>query len=129
MTKQVKISRPNAHNNNLSSQCVSLEAILIRRMTVYGISTTGALLNLMRSFCRACVIAARVYDFEKGQDDSGGKLARGVSDADFDHNEVRMPLSLEKVAPVPRAVSGLDTFFAVRSWAGCITSMSVSNLR
>jgi len=36
MTKQVKISRPNAHNNKLSSQCSILEAILIRIMTGYG---------------------------------------------------------------------------------------------
>jgi hypothetical protein len=36
MTKQVKISRSNAHNNRLSSPSAILEAVLIRRMTGYG---------------------------------------------------------------------------------------------
>jgi hypothetical protein len=46
------------------------------------------------------------------------------------YNEARTHLSLEKDAPVSRApFSALDTFFAVRSWVECITSMSGFDLR
>src|SRR5258706_4689088 len=42
---------------------------------------------------------------------------------------MRTHLSMEKDAPVPRVVCGPDTFFADRSWADCITSMSGLDLR
>jgi hypothetical protein len=40
------------------------------------------------------------------------------------YNEMRTHLSMEKDAPVPRAVERTEPFFADRSWADCITSMS-----
>jgi hypothetical protein len=48
MTKQVKISRPNAHNNKLSSQSARLEAILIRIMNEREYPHAG---GLVKSSC------------------------------------------------------------------------------
>jgi hypothetical protein len=45
------------------------------------------------------------------------------------YNEIRTHLSLDKDAPVPRAVGTVGHIFVVRSWAGCIISMSGSDLR
>lgn len=46
------------------------------------------------------------------------------------YNEVRTHLSLEKDAPVPRAIGTVGhIFFAVLSWAGCITNISGFDLR
>ena len=45
------------------------------------------------------------------------------------HNEVRTHLSLEKDAPVSRAVKRAGPFFAARSWAGCTTNMFGFDLR
>ena len=46
------------------------------------------------------------------------------------YNEIRTHLSLDKDAPVSRTIEpGPDTFFAVRSWAGCITNTLGFDLR
>jgi hypothetical protein len=45
------------------------------------------------------------------------------------HNEIRTHLSLEKDAPVSRAVKLPGPFFAARSWAGCTTNMFGFDLR
>jgi hypothetical protein len=45
------------------------------------------------------------------------------------HNEIRTHLSLEKDAPVSRAVKLAGTIFAARSWAGCTTNMFGFDLR
>ncbi|MEA2923668.1 MAG: putative transposase [Alphaproteobacteria bacterium] len=45
------------------------------------------------------------------------------------HNEVRTHLSLEKDAPVSRAVKLAGTILAARSWAGCTTNMFGFDLR
>jgi hypothetical protein len=44
------------------------------------------------------------------------------------HNEIRTHLSLEKYAPVSRAVWP-GPFFAARFWAGCTTNMFGFDLR
>ncbi len=45
------------------------------------------------------------------------------------YNETRTPLSLEKDTPCRAPSRPLVTFFAVRSWAGCITNISGFDLR
>jgi hypothetical protein len=45
------------------------------------------------------------------------------------HNEIRTHLSLEKDAPVSRAVKLAGTILAARSWAGCTTNMFGFDLR
>jgi hypothetical protein len=45
------------------------------------------------------------------------------------HNEIRTHLSLEKDAPVSRAVKLAGTILCRRSWVGCTTNMFGFDLR
>ena len=68
-------------------------------MADYGMSAIGALLELMRPFCRACVIVTRRYEFWKGQTSVAVPLLIDVNVVVADNLAPTRNLALEDRTP------------------------------